>query len=266
MSRGCGSRAAGGLYFVVKPCRRLSDLSRPLDDFLLCPPWPVDRVSAGIPARGVAIIERPGLPGVFDVWDHVGSEHYPNVADMLEEGRKMGFSRRASNTMDYSMLTPKSRLILLHNKTVAVNAQAAWAPLAEERLRLDETPLLPKCRARKAAHFPLTDYGQTCSALWYEDIRGDVAWDPKSDRPRDILRTIGSTTYAARRWFAKGDMVEAPRIVWAPGAFVMLPLQGFEVVGDGGSEREQKSLAAASRSTLPVEVVEEEDDDEFDEE
>jgi len=44
----------------------------------------------------------------------VGAEFYPNVWDFIEETRVAGASRRVPSSMDFSKLTPASRMIFVH--------------------------------------------------------------------------------------------------------------------------------------------------------
>ena len=58
----------------------------PLDNFLLCPPRPVDQAAPPKPI-GVQLIE---IGGITMSSTRVGASHYPNVADVIAELRDMG--------------------------------------------------------------------------------------------------------------------------------------------------------------------------------
>ena len=94
--RGCGERVAGGIYLET----RLGPNGHPLECFFMDPPGPVDAGGLGLSPRGVSLIAGEG--GITHVWDWVGGDSYPNVADILEEGRRLGFSRRIASTADFS--------------------------------------------------------------------------------------------------------------------------------------------------------------------
>src|SRR5262249_38923290 len=78
MKRQCGYRKKGGVYLTVPT----SEDGAPIEYFLVDPPQPVELGALGIAPRGVHLIENEGVWHVFDV---VGQESYPNVADFVEE-------------------------------------------------------------------------------------------------------------------------------------------------------------------------------------
>lgn len=113
IKRGCGTREQGGIYLETGT----SAWGEPLEAFLADPPIPMTCDSK----VGVELTERHGVVHVLD-W--VGQEHYPYVADVLEEGRHYGFSRRIPKTLDLSRLTRESRLMLVHAGGLVVNHQS----------------------------------------------------------------------------------------------------------------------------------------------
>ncbi len=75
-TRGCGKRKPGGCYAEVG----MSPNGKPVEYFLCDPPvlldgWKVSSV-------GVQLIEVNGVHHILDV---VGQQHYPGVADFVEE-------------------------------------------------------------------------------------------------------------------------------------------------------------------------------------
>lgn len=123
--RGCGYRQQGGVYVECGKSKR----GLPLEAFLVDPPVPMT-VDAKV---GVELIRRGDT---YHILDHVGSMHYPNAADVLEEGRAYGFSRRVPKNMDFSLLTSRSRLLLVHANGLLVNHDEMAAYL-DEALRLN---------------------------------------------------------------------------------------------------------------------------------
>ena len=113
VSRGCGTRTSGGVYLECGTGYG----GRPLEFFLADPPIPLTCDTK----LGVQLIERDGVVHVLD-W--IGEQHYPNCADFLEEGRRLGFSRRISKTLDLSRLSAESRILIVHAKGLVVNYQA----------------------------------------------------------------------------------------------------------------------------------------------
>jgi hypothetical protein len=95
--RGCGTRVKGGIYAECK----LSPFGMPIEHFLIDPPNPIPD-DLGLTPVGVKLFERDG---VFHILDWVGSAHYKNVADFIEETRNFGASRRLSKSTDFSKLT-----------------------------------------------------------------------------------------------------------------------------------------------------------------
>ncbi len=117
--RGCGSRVVGGIYAEV----RQGAGGSPIEAFLVDPPKAVNALALGLTDKGVRLIE---IGGVWHVFDIVGEKHYPYVADFVEEGRRMGFSRRLPQILDFGKLDPvQSRLVLLHRKALITNVQEA---------------------------------------------------------------------------------------------------------------------------------------------
>src|SRR5579859_7564153 len=86
--RGCGYRQPGGAYFAVP----LGPGGRPVEEFLIDRPIVVDAAKLGAAAVGVTLLERDGVTHVLDI---VGREHYPTVAEFVDEVRRLGVSRRA---------------------------------------------------------------------------------------------------------------------------------------------------------------------------
>jgi len=113
VTRGCGTRQEGALYLEVG----LGHGGIPLEFFLADPPIPMSCDTK----VGVELIERNGVVHVLD-W--CGEQHYPFVTDVLEEGRRYGFSRRIPRTLDLSRLTSESRILLVHAKGLVVNQEA----------------------------------------------------------------------------------------------------------------------------------------------
>src|SRR5579859_2113521 len=133
VDRGCGRRQAGGCYLEVG----VGPGGLPVEAFLIDPVLGVgvDLQRAigiagprGTMSLGVHLVPRGDTPGVFDVWDVVGEGYYPNVADFLEEARRYGVSRRVSRTLDFSKISPYSRLVILHAKAAVINWQQMYAP------------------------------------------------------------------------------------------------------------------------------------------
>jgi hypothetical protein len=145
--RGCGYREPGGAYLAVP----LVADGVPVEHFLIDPPAVVDGDALGLSAVGVTLVERDGVTHIMDI---VGREHYPTVADFIEEVRRLGVSRRVSSTLEFSRVTSESRLLLLHP-----HADIANAPTF---------PTRRPCPCRIPDHTPAS-YRAMCARLWDEE-------------------------------------------------------------------------------------------------
>lgn len=241
VERGCGTRKVGGVYLMVKT----GPYGRPLDGFLVCPPRAISgaqEVALGLKDIGVTLVKDDR--GVTHVYDIVGQNHYPNVADFLEELRRLGASRKVSPGLDFSALTPESRLVLLHRRAMLHNAADLVGRLAEE---VTEYPALVTQRERECPKaFPHGPGTVMCQRWYYQVVEGgEPSLDP-SHAPRTVRRTVGSTSYWAQ---------EAPEgFTPEPGLaiFGVLPLSGIEVIRDPDDGSHEEPLKKAQASGLPV--------------
>lgn len=119
VARGCGTRVAGGIYAECGT----SENGLPVEAFIMDPPEAIPE-HLHLAPQGVAWVERRG---VWHLVDWVGSEHYPNVADFIEECRRYGLSRRVPRTAPFERLTPASRILLVHARAIITNG-AAYRP------------------------------------------------------------------------------------------------------------------------------------------
>lgn len=299
--RECGSRKEGGTYATCG----LSAYGKPLEHFVVCKPVAVKAEDYNLANVGVKLvdIEEPcenckgakptksvkaryytdvcpvcngtGTETVTHIFDIVGKEYYPNVADFLEEARRMGVSRRLEleDARQYARLSRRSRLMLLHHKAVIENPLDRVTKTGyTESLRLwragcpkgfDEligfTPNgapLPMGKSTKAPG---------CSALYWHVIEGGEAipedlavpqggQTPKSHKPLEIPsngfveRSLASGTY---RGYA---MPEGFVPSYALGIFAVFPLTKIQVIDPDGSYEDRVERAGNAR--LDVEAVE----------
>jgi hypothetical protein len=137
---------------------------------------------------------------------------------------RLGLSRRLPSTLDFSRLTPASRILLIH-----------------ARARVENASLYGSFPCPKTLHEPGSD---ACIGAWWEDVDGGTAV-PGSTDPRAVTRTMPSFTYRARR---RPDGL-TPRYV--PGFFASFPASRLAVVKGGDS----RALVAALKARLPVTEV-----------
>jgi len=210
--RACGRRIKGGVYAET----RLSDRGQPIEYFLVDPPRPVDLAALGLTAVGVKLIEVNGIWHVFDV---VGQEYYPYPADYIEETRQKGASRRLPANLDFAKLSPESRLMLVHQKTVIENFKQYPQPPAVT---------CPKgLEEHQAAPLP-----SMCAGLWWHDLPAKERQLPGGVKYCGSQRPPGVTP------------------VYQHGVFFTLPITNLAVIK--GGEDTEKNHQAAGKSGLPV--------------
>jgi len=222
--RGCGKRVPAGIYAET----RLSPGGQPIETFIVDPPKRIDIDAWGLTARGAKLIE---VGGVWHVFDIVGCEHYPYVADMVEEIRRKGASRRLAGNLDFSRLTPESRLVLVHARAVIDN--------------FNEYPQPPRVVCPRFEH--LAHLKEPCAGLWWHDIpENDLTVDAYGNYQRAIP---GGVAYHAT------PRVEGITPHYHHGIFIRLPVTNLAVIAGRNPQEEreaEKSCQAAGQSSLPV--------------
>ena len=218
LPRGCGTRVRGAAYWECG----LDPNGATIEEFLIdCPS--LIPLGLAVSPRGVTTIE---VGGVTHVVDWVGSEHYLNVSDFVSEVSRLGLSRRLPSTLDFSKITPASRILLIH-----------------ARARVENASLYGPFRCPKGFHAPGCD---ACIGVWWQDVEGGLPVPSPRD-PRLVRRRMPAFTYHAR---CRPEGVE-PRYV--PGFFASFPASRIAVVkgGDG------RALVAALKAGVPVAEVDE---------
>jgi hypothetical protein len=247
--RGCGRRKVGAIYAEVP----LSPFGMPFEYFLLDPPVPVDAREMGLTAVGVKLIKRPDTDeDVYDVYDIIGADSYPNIADFIEEGRRFGLSRRISTAVDFSLLSDKSKMILLHPKAFILNPDDYHAGCTFDCPKeiADHNAIWSAARPEK---LPGRTTIPACIGLWHQDIEGgeemkkegDAAWD------RTVQRMMPSFTYFGH---ARPEGV-TPQ--YALAIFGALTIGRLVVINDPDANTHEMSMQKASRSSLTVDLEDE---------
>jgi hypothetical protein len=111
----------------------------------------IDAAKLGAAAVGVTLLERDGVTHVLDI---VGREHYPTVAEFVDEVRRLGVSRRAPRSIAFERITAESRLLLAHPHADIANAA--------------EFPCDRPCPCRVPEHMA-EGYTDMCARLWLEE-------------------------------------------------------------------------------------------------
>lgn len=242
-ARGCGgSRTKGGIYFESNGV----DGGLPLECFFVDPPIKVDLDELGISPIGTHLIEQNGVWNLLDV---VGSEHYGDVADFIEEGRRLGFSRRSSlrRPEDYAKLTRESKHLFIHRRAFIENFEIF------KGVQLMEAGL--KCPRGKEEH---NLRAEMCACLWYADVAdGFVAFDEDKQfaaHEETVLRGYKELPCGDKYkcYQSKADLLDRQ---YHYAVFLSLPISRIVLVDPDGEFQEK--LGLLKNAELPVEVLDE---------
>ena len=107
--RGCGYRIPHALYLTVST----SPDGEPLEHFVIDPPIPYKHKFTRSPR-----FVWNEKTNAFDIVMWVGEKFYPMPWDFLEEARWIGISKRIPKNIDFSKITSRSRLILVHKNVI----------------------------------------------------------------------------------------------------------------------------------------------------
>lgn len=234
VARGCGQRVMGGLYVECG----LSPSGAPLEAFLIDPPSLIDIQALGITPVGTKLIDHAGA---FHVIDWVGSSHYENVCDFVEEVRRFGLSRRIACNTDFTRLTSASRILLLHSRAYVENF-AEYAKQWEYSQSPKPGHPQPRCPKNIAAH-DQNEPPAMCAGVYWQDIDGGVS---ESSSPRTVTRTLPSFSYTA---CARPTGIN-PK--YLPAVFASFPISRLVAVR-GSAEENSRNKKLLSKSTLPGE-------------
>lgn len=223
--RGCGKRKEGGLY----ACTGKSSTGLPVEAFIIDPAieW------TNGPFRGVQWVERPD--GVYDILLWVGEEHYPHLSDFVEEGRKMGFSKRIpinGSENNYEKITfGSSRMLLIHPNAI-INTPYTLNPqnnLSADLISSDVRPRIERPNGTTCGcalkYDPPFDTHPCTFATW--DLSGHR---PDADHDNDLSNIkTPSVEYTVQK-SKSGDHGYTKHAT--AGIFLALPLTHFEYVSD----------------------------------
>lgn len=243
--RGCGSREKGGVYIETK----FGPFGRPWYEFLIEDTQAFPASELGIAPIGVSVLPR-GNTGIFDVYDWVGSTHYPNVTDWIEEMLNFGsLSRRVTQQLPFDKLTKESLLITLHRR--------AWTPQPQvlgNAISRTGGVLGPdfSCRKRTPGHDRAEEIGNArnpfCCGLWWHSI---IEGEPIGAVPGQVRRVVGDTTYLAN------STPEGGEVPWMVARFGAWPIGQLTVIEHPDDDITDRAVDRASAAALPV-VVEKE--------
>lgn len=238
--RGCGHRQSGGIYLETV----FSPTGHELECFYADPALAVAPDELGVTPRGVTLLADEA--GVTHVWDWVGAESYPNVADFLEEAKRLGISRRISKMAELDRLTRSSRIVILHARAIIEEPWGEYVRREEDEL-LGDYAACPQdvasahCGRAIGPEHHLGD-SQLCDRYWYHDVTGGT----ETESPHHVARQIGSTQYVA---YPRPEGV-TPR--YRVGVVGIFPIARLAVIADPVEGTHEASYAAAKRAGLPV--------------
>lgn len=252
--RGCGDRDRGGIYVECG----LSPVGRPFEDFLVDPPLtlPPGLGSESLANKPQFWADSATRTVHLVIW--IGAEHYPYLADFVEEARRFGISRKLSPQLlerpEFARLSLSSRMILAHPR--ALNSW--WAHQPPPFRCIKEVPGHAPTGCAIEMHDPDTvadssaderagpclfqtwDLIPAAEALPFTDpATGAPAIDPITGEVRRKCFALGGHTWYARRiggteyvYTATGESAAGLE----PGIFGAFPITGFGLVkrADGG--------------------------------
>ena len=221
--RGCGYRVEDGIYLEVG----IGPGGRPVEEFVVDPMRPTIELfgDTPLPAVGVTLLD---IDSVTYVIDRVGLESYPYPQDFINEAGRLGVSRRLSEKLDFSRLTPASRLLIVHDRAILQNLHKlpaslldAWACFTGRRDHARPRRDCPGCWAYLPGD-ALTEFFDGADI----GIRSGPSWD-----------------------YAASPMPPGFRPAWTQAVIASFPISDIIVVK---GERTDELLQKVSRSSLPV--------------
>lgn len=247
--RACGTREAGGIYAAVS----LGQWGHPIECFIPDRPPFVQWREMGISELGVSVIDDPRT-GISHVWDIVGRNNYPNVADFLEEARILGVSRRLPPHLPWHKITRESRLILLHSRAVIGNEDdyASVEPRRGEKLCPNIISREHCGRTTIEPHEgrpPVGARPPACARFWWQDLDAD---NPQERTGERISRQVCETVRYEARQRAVGINPQ-----YSTGIILKLPLSAIEIIRDNELATHRKHLPSVQLSQIPVRVMNE---------
>lgn len=252
--RECGYREQGGCY---AECPTSSN-GRPIWDFLFCPPRLVDAQALGLTPLGVHLIQDE--QGVWNVFDIIGQDNYPSPLDWVQETMRYGLSRKLNPKLDFSKLTPESRMVMLHPRAYILNGSDYYAQMNKWK-PFDWTCPKGVHEHELKAH-PAGD-DDCCIRLWWFDyLLGPSVYVPADDSEySDMAGTWCGLQSAARRMktftFQVGLRPANVEPMYSLAIIGAFPIHRIAVIKDKISGKHKEVAKAAKEGSIPVEVVDE---------
>lgn len=136
----------------------------------------------------VPVLDRWGKP-IYDLYDWIGENNYPNPTDWLEEVMHQGFHQLVQRTLDFKLLSSESNYFAIHARAGICDAWKYWTA----KYTYGECPL----------HIDVHDHiseqtveqNQTCFRLLYADIIGG---EPVKKAEPYVQRKLPSMIYTGQ--------------------------------------------------------------------
>jgi hypothetical protein len=230
----------------------------PVEYFMVDPPQRVDAKALGLTDIGVKLIE---VNGVYHIFDIIGEKYYPNVADMVEEIRRLGMSRRCelASAEEYAKITPESTYVLLHRRAWIGNCEPYYRdflPVTPGDTEYNPCPanLLqhdPHYADPEEVHFPEEE---PCLGLCWNDVDG-LELDQKPGEDGTIITDtrLGTRTMPSFTYKAANSPILGPKN-YELAIFMRLPITRFVIVRGG---KAQEKLERVKPTGIAVEEVDE---------
>jgi len=271
--RGCGTRTSGSTYLTMGipgiPAAAPGGTggTKRIEDYLIDPPQPVPNWMNLAPL-GSRLFARQDAAGnyVTHVADWVGSQHYPNVADAVEEIRRFGLSRKIAKTLlgQKTIMTwdAKARRVVTIPTPPLTSASRIF--LAHSRAYLDNgaeyvngVPFALACPKGIADHsHDIADPDAPdfmCAGLWWQDIEMGRGVARAASSPLDlrrVVRTMPSFTYEANM----PPPGVTPRYSAGPAFFASFSITAIEVIA-GMPNSAATAATLAAQTPLLIRIV-----------
>lgn len=225
----------------------------PAYNYLLDPTVPSEMFASKTSKQGMVIIERKGSLDkygnkIYDIFDWIGENSYPNPTDWFEEIMELGFHQLIERTAQFNLLSRESKYIAVHKRAGMQNA----AQYYKERMGITGTPLCPvddEKHLKPSKEF-LKSYPDLCAGLlWNNIVDGDVV------DGRLIERKLPSLSYYGYSALG-GD-----KDISIPSMFFRFPIGKFctwLIYTDSNSNAHEdalKALEALDESLKTIKIV-----------
>lgn len=242
--RGCGTRFEGAVYIVCDA----KMYPKPLEHYLVDTPVTLSSLGLRLQHLGVQMIEDK--QGVYHIVDCVGKGFYPSPVHFYAEVLHHGASRKIhTDAIDWSKLTKKSRLLVVHEHAYIANHSEYYDAICDTDGNM---PLDWDCMKGRADHNNTKPSTMCVNLLWADT-------DPNDATQAHVGTKWGLS--CLERKIANGEIFETcerPSIVsptYKPAIYMSLPISKVEIIFDPHTSKHIAARAAVKATALPVNIV-----------